>query len=347
MKLKLLLAGAFWILYLGLDVVKKSIWDRGEDYMLYYYIPGIIVWLLLTVPFVKIAEWSGQFRTGKNLLILITLGVVVGTLKTILTFSIQFAIDPGIQTDFLSLLVSSRPFYYMESVIVAWVMVGYLLTFDIYKKYLSKRNQASELEAQLSKSRLEALRKQFEPHFLFNTLNTVAALVRSDRNVDAIEVINGFSELLRTILDEKKTQFVTLEEEIEFVRQYLEIESVRFKDRLTVIYDIDRLAKEVMVPNLILQPIVENAVKHGISKYIGSAEIVINAVCVDDQLIIAIKNTDHRSTTMENNNSYGIGLKNVEERLDKLFNSNANLDIRLEESMTIATIKTPIHYEIL
>ncbi|MEP1097634.1 MAG: histidine kinase [Cyclobacteriaceae bacterium] len=345
MKLKLLLAGAFWILYLGLDVVKKSIWDRGEDYVLYYYIPGILVWLLLTIPFVKISEWSGQFRTGSNLLILIISGFVVGSLKTILTFSIQFSIDPTIQVDFMGFLVSSRPFYYVESTIVAWVMVGYLLTFDIYRKYLSKLKLAAELEAQLSKSHLETLRRQFEPHFLFNTLNTVAALVRSKRNSDAIEVINGFSGLLRTILDEKKTQFVTLEEEIEFVRQYLEIESVRFKDRLTVIYDIDPSAKEVMVPNLILQPIVENAVKHGISKYIGSSEIIINAACFDDQLIIVIKNTDPRSTDMENNIGYGIGLKNVEERLDKLFNSNAKIEIRLEESMTIATLKIPIHHE--
>src|SRR6185503_3016462 len=113
--------------------------------------------------------------------------------------------------------------------------------------------------------RLETLQTQLQPHFLFNALNAIAMLVRRDRKHEAVETIVGFSELLRYVLDEAGTMDVALDEELGFVRRYLEIEKVRLGERLRTHIDVDPGAEQALVPNLMLQPLVENAIKHAIA----------------------------------------------------------------------------------
>src|SRR4051812_62043 len=148
---------------------------------------------------------------------------------------------------------------------VYWAVLGVGYAFDYRERYRERESAASELKAQLAQARLEALKVQLHPHFLFNTLHAVSGLVRGGEMQPAVNMIAGLSELLRRALDSADEQEVPLREEVKFVELYLNIQSVRFPDRLTVRMDVAPEALDALVPNMILQPLVENAIRHGVS----------------------------------------------------------------------------------
>jgi signal transduction histidine kinase len=160
-------------------------------------------------------------------------------------------------------------------VYAATLGVGYGLE---YRRRLRERElSASRLEAQLANARLDALRMQLNPHFLFNTLHTVAALVRGQRNDEAVTMIAGLSDLLRRTLDGQTMQETSLADELTFVERYLDIQRVRFGDRLQVDMRIDPAARDARVPTLILQPLVENALRHGLAPRAAAGLLTIAA----------------------------------------------------------------------
>ncbi|MBV9179678.1 MAG: histidine kinase, partial [Acidobacteria bacterium] len=171
---------------------------------------------------------------------------------------------------------------------------------------------------QLSIARLDALRKQIEPHFLFNTLNAVSALVRAGRGDDAITMIAGLSDFLRHTLECSSRQQVPLAEELEFAEKYLSIEKVRFAERLQLDLAVPLELYQAQVPSLILQPIVENAVKHGIAKRAQGGTIRI-AACLDrGQVTLTVSNDGPPLLPIDLSGS-GIGNLNVRTRLKNLY----------------------------
>ena len=139
---------------------------------------------------------------------------------------------------------------------------------------------AAQLQTQLAEAQLEALQRQLHPHFLFNTLNTISALMHRDVHA-ADEMLVQLSDLLRLTLDRIGTQQVPLKDEVDFLKKYLEIEQTRFGDRLIVNIDVDPEVLDAPVPNLILQPLVENALRHGIGPRIGVGKIDVTASQAD------------------------------------------------------------------
>jgi len=125
--------------------------------------------------------------------------------------------------------------------------------------------RASQLEAQLSEARLQALKMQLQPHFLFNALHTIGQLIRTGQDALAVRVVAGLGDLLRRVLDGASTQEVPLKQELEFLRSYLDIEQIRFGERLKAVVDAEAETLDAQVPYLILQPLVENAIRHGIA----------------------------------------------------------------------------------
>ena len=157
-----------------------------------------------------------------------------------------------------------------------WIFVLGHLGWHYYKAFRERERQAAALATELVQARLQALRMQINPHFLFNTLNTISALIHE--NPDAAErMIVRLSELLRRTLDRGDVQEVPLREELEFLKSYLEIEQMRFPDRHTVTFDIEPKTTELLVPHLILQPLVENALRHGIMPREEAGRIEISA----------------------------------------------------------------------
>ena len=198
-------------------------------------------------------------------------------------------------------------------------LISYAFTY--YNRSRQGELRATQLEAQLSQAQLQALKMQLHPHFIFNTLHSISALLHSDAEA-ARKMITRLGDFLRLTLENSGTQEVTLQKEIEFLMCYLEIERIRFQDRLTTQVEIDPQALDARVPNLILQPIVENAIRHGIAPRSTPGRIEIQAERKNGALRIKVRDNGpglsmNRST--ENLFRKGFGLANTQTRLDRLY----------------------------
>src|SRR4051794_23244540 len=179
--------------------------------------------------------------------------------------------------------------------------------------------EREQLEARLARAQLQSLRLQLHPHFLFNTLNTVNALIGTDSHA-AERVISGLSELLRMSLSSASEQEVTLAKELELLAHYIEIQQIRFQDRLTVNFRIDPDARYALVPNLMLQPLVENAIRHGIAPRAAPGHVVVTAERRGDRLELSVVD-DGVGEKASRDHRDGVGLGNTRARLLSLYGS--------------------------
>ena len=179
--------------------------------------------------------------------------------------------------------------------------------------------EREQLEARLARAQLQSLRLQLHPHFLFNTLNTINALIGTDRHA-AERVISGLSELLRMSLSSASEQEVTLAKELELLAHYIEIQQIRFQDRLTVNFRIDPEARYALVPNLMLQPLVENAIRHGIAPRAAPGHVVVTAARRGDRLELSVVD-DGVGEKASRDHRDGVGLGNTRARLLSLYGS--------------------------
>ncbi len=225
-------------------------------------------------------------------------------------------------------VVGAFPSGFISRIIEYWIIYGIFTAIDYSKKYRDKQIELAQLETQLSNAQLNALRLQLHPHFLFNTLNTISSLVDISKK-DAQKMISQLGNLLRTVLDKNKKQTIPLGEELEFIKNYLSIEQVRFHDRLEVNYDVDPELVETRVPSMILQPLVENAIKHGFSKRTDAGRIEVSAKKINGQKI-ELKVSDDgvgSEDKQEDEMVGGIGLKNVKDRLQLIYKTEASMEI--------------------
>jgi hypothetical protein len=216
----------------------------------------------------------------------------------------------------------------LYDLIIYGSILAVIFGLDTAKRYRDRDLIASQLEAQLAQARLSAVQMQLQPHFLFNALNSVAMLVRAERSRDALDVIVGFSELLRYVLDEAGTTDVPLRVELRFAKQYLDIEKVRYGARLIVAIDSPSELDEALVPNLVLQPLVENAIKHGVSTRAAGGAITVRAARRGNQLVLSVRND---GPLLPNgwslDDADGVGLRNVRDRLQAASDATATLSI--------------------
>lgn len=224
---------------------------------------------------------------------------------------------------------------------VFWGLVGVAHALRFYERAKTREQREAELESRLAQARLQALRMQVNPHFLFNTLNSIASLVQQKSRAE--EMIEALSDLLRLTLSASENQEVTLREELHFLDRYLLIEQTRFGNRLRVEKRIDVAALDTFVPTLILQPLVENAVKHGIEAQLAPGLIRIEVEHVGDTLCLQVsdngKGMDH---CPDGKLKEGIGLTNTRARLNELYGRRASLDLRAGPSGGIsAEIRLP------
>lgn len=219
---------------------------------------------------------------------------------------------------------------------------------DNHFKYRARAAEALRLElhavrlqSNLARAELTALRGQLHPHFLFNSFNAVASLVRQRRNDAAVEIIAQLSDLLRLAVERTARQELPLDEEIDFIRRYLEIERVRFGDKLRLDFAIDPAVLHAAVPNLVLQPLVENAIKHGISRRIEPGTVRLAARRVDGRLQLEIVDDGPDGSPVEPSlepSRGGIGLSNTRERLTRIYGNDYRLEMtpRSEGGMRVS-----------
>jgi two-component system LytT family sensor kinase len=231
-----------------------------------------------------------------------------------------------------------------------WVFIGVGQALNFYRQVRQGELKASQLEAQLAQSQLQALRMQLQPHFLFNTLHTIAMLNLQDPKA-ANRMISRLSDLLRLTLDNAGAPEVALKDELDFLKRYLEIQEIRFQDRLSVSLDIDPESLDARVPNLILQPIVENAIQHGIAEQESDGRIEIQASRQNGWLQLQVRDNGPGIPTAPPEKQ-GIGLSNTRARLEQHFGAAHRFELvnpeggGLEVSITIPFRECPVATEI-
>ncbi len=211
-------------------------------------------------------------------------------------------------------------------VYVGVVAAGYAIEY--YRRFRQRELDALRLEARLTRAELQALESQLQPHFLFNTLNVIAVLVRKQETERAVRTLSRLGDLLRMTLDRSGRQLVPLAQELEFLRGYLEIQQIRFEDRLTISVDADADSLEVEVPWLCLQPLVENAVRHGLAPRPGPGRIEVSARRRDD--VVKIEVLDDGRGLPEDfdlQRCRGIGVANVAARLAQLYGDQHQFEL--------------------
>ncbi len=199
---------------------------------------------------------------------------------------------------------------------------------DSRERIASHKTEVAQLNEQLAHAHLSALRRQIEPHFLFNALNAVSGLIREGRPDAAVDMIAALSDFLRRTLAGSSRQEVRLSDEMEFVQSYLAIQQARFADRLRVTIDVPGELKGASVPNLILQPLVENAVKHGIAKRKNGGTVCITAATRNDLLLLSVSNDGPALPVGWNEGDRGVGISNVRSRLRALYGDGSALEMR-------------------
>ncbi len=198
---------------------------------------------------------------------------------------------------------------------------------------------ASRLQAQLAQAQLDALKAQLHPHFLFNTLHAIGVLVRKQDPQGSIRMITALSELLRLALDGSGRQEVPLRQELDFVERYLGIERIRFQDRLRVVTDVAPETFDAAVPNLILQPIVENAIRHGIAPRAAEGTLTIQTRRAGDRLVITVRDD---GAGLREGWQPGVGLGNVRARLAHQYPGRHRFEVKAHpEGGTLVTLEVP------
>ena len=281
-------------------------------------------------------RWLGSagiyFATGIGFLLL------SGALESVLGIALGL-IGPG---DFWGALLGSR----LDTRILAFfaiVSLGWAARY--LSLYRTRHLHASELEARLARTHLQVLKTQLQPHFLFNTLNTIAELVHSDPEA-ADQMITRLGRLLRLSLDHASHQVVPLRQEADFLRVYMDIEQVRFQDRLQVVWDLAPDTLEGAVPTLLWQPVLENAIRHGVTPLAGGGRIVITSRREAEDLVLEIRDNG-QGLPPGGAPRQGVGLRNVRERVEQLYGPRARFVLSpAADGGTAATLRLPfIHCE--
>jgi len=218
--------------------------------------------------------------------------------------------------------------HFHEDVLTYGAIVSGWYALAYYRQFRERERRAAELEAHLAKARLQALKMQLHPHFLFNTLNGIAALNYEDPKA-ANRMLARLSELLRVTLEDSEAPESSLRAELEFIRRYLALEQIRFGDRLTVTWDIARDTLEAGVPKLLLQPLVENALRHGLAPYAARGELTLHAHRENDVLHLRVTDTGPGLVGAAGFAAgTGVGLKNTRARLRELYGPAQRLELK-------------------
>ena len=319
--------------------IQRNLRDALAINLTYYWLWGLLVpaviWIARRYRFEK-GKWPVSIlvhalcSVGLTLIQIACAEIILNTFTTARMTAEPQGIWPAITDNFHSIL----PTYFV-------ILCGYY-AFDDYAKYRDRELRASQLATRLTQAQLQALKSQLNPHFLFNALNTISSLMYTD-TAAADAMMTRLSELLRLTLDNEGAQEVTLKEEMDLLERYIDIERIRFEERLRVRVDVEPSALEARLPNFSLQPLVENAIRHGIAVRPEGGSLEISAARSDGMLEITLRD-DGPGLTEKGPRREGIGVANTRARLAQMYGSQHRFEMmNAPGGGLLVTIAVPFH----
>ena len=339
---------AFGLFNFSRELTRRLYWHEPTHWQ--ETLPSWMVAVYITAALTPLVLWLGRrwpierlswrTRVPLHLALSIAFSVMELALETAAFIQLRLVesvTEHSFMVGFPVLLVTG----FHENIITYWAVLGIQSGFRYYRRFQERELHAAELKAQLVKAQLSALKMQLQPHFLFNTLNAIMVLVRQQRGRQAEEMLARLSDLLRCVLEDVEAQQITLRRELEYLRLYLSIEQVRFQDRLQIEISADDGVLDAAVPHMALQPIVENAVRHGIGQLAGAGTIRISATCTVQTLMIEVTDDGPGLGTANLAEGRGIGLANTRARLHQLYGDRASLTVENGERGVVVTMTMP------
>ena len=341
-----------WLIYAGLWLLLSCVF-ASQLFLAGYvktwtraFAGELVYWLAWGAMLPFVFWWCGRLRE-RSFAIRVT-GLVFGAFVTALLGPLfSQAIVTGLISTGLcgaDCALGAQPFsgpWLTQAVRVAGinlpVYAGFVLAWHAATYYRESRDRqlrATELESLLHQSQLEALRSQLNPHFLFNALHSIAELVHANPKL-AEQLIVRLGELLRQVLQSPTRVDVPLSEELEFIRAYVEIEQLRLGERLKVTWDVDQSVLPARVPSLMLQPLVENAIQHGIAASAAGGSLTISARRDCEFLHLQVSDSGPGLSAVPARNNSGIGLANTRQRLERLFGERHTLELHSNHGLTV------------
>jgi signal transduction histidine kinase len=331
-------AGAAALALMTATQIYLSMWTHGHSFL------RMVAWQLVLWAFWgATAPWVLRLvGRGTRLAVLTPLGLLLVLLHLLAA---------GLATSWLRpFAFAGQPSTGLESSLVDWIRMAlpyillpdpvvYLLLIVGGRALVSSERawklqlRESQLESDLSRAQLDALRLEIEPHFLFNTLNSIAALIRLNDNGAALAMLLRLSDLMRSTLERTAGQYTSLGEEVAHVARYVDLQRTRFNDRLSVVYAVDTGCDPLPVPAFLLQPIVENALRHGLSPHARPGRIEIGARRDGSNLRLWVRDDGSGlPATFDLQRDAGTGLRNITARLERIYGPHARLTLRINEA---------------
>ncbi len=324
-----------WLFYVAVNLFffKLSYSTNFKDILNYLiWLPvGILITHLFKYIVVKLRVL--KYSIYKQIPIIIITGIIQAILFFSITISI--AILCGLVDYKINIVTTTTSIISLSVVFIFWSIIYF--GYHIFKNYKETEIQNLKLEASSKEIELNKLKSQLNPHFMFNCMNSIRALV--DENPQkAKTAITQLSNILRNTLLMHKNKFITLEDEINLVKDYLELEHIRFEERLNYSFNVNPQTHKYQIPPMIIQTLVENGLKHGIGKIAEGGSITVNASVVNNCLVIEIINSGQLGSIT--NSESGFGIENTTNRLKYLFGEKAKFEIKnLNNSQVISQIK--------
>jgi sensor histidine kinase YesM len=300
------------------------------------FIPCILIGLVIFAIFRASIDWSAPWRIA----VLAISVLAAAILQSLYDFAFSAWLNHNLQLD-LGGLRMTPPY----EKIFRYLLV-FLVNLALFQLAAGRRGaqrstrQLLDARSAAQHAQLEALRYQLNPHFLFNTLNSISSLIVTRRNEDAEEMTNKLSSFLRSSLSSDPAALTPLDDELALIEEYLSIEDVRFGERLNVEIECDSNAGSVLVPGFLVQPLVENAIKHGVAPSREPVTIRIGATLEDNLLCIVVENDRHQDSQPTLGGT-GVGLLNVRQRLEAVYGKSASLVTEPDNKLFRATICIP------
>lgn len=322
----------FWALF-GADKPPRPIWilENLLDACFWAAVTIPILWLAIRFQFTR-RGWPLAAAVHTLCAIAVSVGSILFDIRT------SVLLEGGSPTPFS--MYFRAVFYANLQWYILLVACAYLL--ENLRRLRDRDVQAAQLGESLAEARLEALKMQIQPHFLFNTLHTISELVYEDPDA-AERMIIRLGDLLRLTVDNAQNHEVTLAQEMEFLEAYLEIQRTRFNDRLDVMLNVADDTREALVPNLVLQPLLENAIRHGAASTGGRGVILVKTVQLDGRLRMEVHDNGTGPTPSPRPRArQGVGVRNTRARLEQMYGADARLELsHCPIGGTVAAVEIP------